>query len=354
MSDETAQIRAGRFRRSAHRVDAAQQRHPWLALPAGVVRKFADDRAGGLAALIAYYGFFSLFPLLLLVVTVTSYALHGNEQLQARIVDSALANLPIIGTQIRGGIHSIDGNVFAIVVGIVGALWGGMGVLGAVESAMDDVWDVPRRARASMLPRLLRGAIVLVALATAVLLAAMTASISAVSTSLIASAIGWFIAAALNVGTMMLVFRVLTAAPLSWRDVWPGATLAGVMWTGLQVLGGYIVGRRISGASDVYGVFAVVIGLLSWLYLGAQITMVSAELNVVLRKHLWPRSLLPPPYRPEDERAIRLQARKRLQCRTSACRWSSAVAPAIDGFVGLGLTRVAWCGRRRGTRRAAR
>ena len=185
-----------------------------------------------------------------------------------------------------------------------------MGVLAAVESAMDDVWDVPRRARASLVPRLLRGAIVLVVLATAVLLAAMTASISAVSSSLLASGVGWLIAAALNVGTMILVFKVLTAAPLSWRDVWPGATLAGVLWTGLQALGGYIVGRRISGASDVYGLFAVVIGLLSWLYLGAQLTVVSAELNVVLRKGLWPRSLLPPPDRPEDERAMRLQAQE--------------------------------------------
>jgi YihY family inner membrane protein len=310
MGEEVSQIRKGRLRRLANRVDAAQQRHPWSAVPAGVIRKFGDDRAGGLAALIAYYGFFSLFPLLLLVVTVTSYALHGNEQLQSRILDSALANLPIIGPQIRGGIRSIDGNVFAIVVGIAGALWGGMGVLAAVESAMDDVWDVPRRARASMLARLFRGVIVLVVFGTSVLLAALAASVSAMSNSLLASGIGWFIAAALNVGTMMLVFRVLTAAPLSWRDVWPGAMLAGLMWTALQALGGYIVGRRISGASDVYGVFAVVIGLLSWLYLGAQITMVSAELNVVLRKGLWPRSLTPPPHRPEDERAMRLQAQE--------------------------------------------
>jgi len=310
MIDEASPVRMGRLRRLAYRADAAQQQRPWLALPAGVIRKFGDDRAGGLAALIAYYGFFSLFPLLLLVVTVSSYVLHGNEQLQARIVDSALTNLPIIGTQIRTGIHSIDGSVFAIVVGIVGALWGGMGVLAAVESAMDDVWDVPRRARASLLPRLLRGAIVLVVLGSAVLLAALTASVSAVSNSVLASGIGWLVAAVLNVGTMMFVFKVLTAAPVSWRDVWPGATLAGVLWTGLQALGGYIVGRRISGASDVYGVFAVVIGLLSWLYLGAQITVLSAELNVVLRKGLWPRSLMPPPHRPEDERAMRSQAQE--------------------------------------------
>ena len=300
----------GRLRRLALRADAAQQRHPGLALPAAVIRKFADDRAGGLAALIAYYAFFSLFPLMLVAVTVTSYILHGNEQLQNRIVDSMLVNLPIIGTQIRGGIHSINGSMFALTVGIAGALWAGMGVLASVESALDDIWDVPRRERASIIPRLIRGAIVLVALGAAVLVAALTAGISTAMSSVPAAVIGWSLAAVLNVGTMMIVFRVLTAAQVSWRDVWPGATLAGVLWTGLQALGGYIVGRRISGASDVYGVFAVVIGLLSWLYLGAQITVLAAELNVVLRKGLWPRSLIPPPHRPEDDRAMRLQAQE--------------------------------------------
>ena len=284
----------GRLRRLALRADAAQQRHPGLALPAAVIRKFADDRAGGLAALIAYYAFFSLFPLMLVAVTVMSYILHGNEQLQNRIVDSMLVNLPIIGTQIRGGIHSINGSMFALTVGIAGALWAGMGVLASVESALDDIWDVPRRERASMIPRLIRGAIVLVALGAAVLVAALTAGISTAMSSVPAAVIAWSIAAVLNVGTMMIIFRVLTAAEARWRDVWPGASLAGVAWTGLQVLGGYIVGKRISGASDVYGVFAVVIGLLSWLYLGAQVTVLAAEFNAVLRKGLWPRSLIPP------------------------------------------------------------
>ena len=92
-----------------------------------------------------------------------------------------------------------------------------------------------------------------------------------------------------------------------WR---PGAVLAGVAWTGLQMLGGYIVDSKISGAGDVYGLFAVVIGLLSWLYLGAQLTLVATEVNVVLRRRLWPRSFLASPTGPEDERALTLQAQQ--------------------------------------------
>lgn len=275
-----------------------------------MIRKFGDDRAGSLAALIAYYGFFSLFPLMLVVVTVASYVLQSNEDLQLRILDSALAQFPVIGSQIRDNIGSVQGSAFALVVGIGGAVWAGMAVLASVQTAMDEVWDVPRRDRGSLFPRVFRGSIVLVTLGAAVLIAALVAGVSTALDSLVTVAAGSVIAAIVNVAVMLIVFRVLTAAPVSWLDVLPGAVLAGVVWTGLQAAGGYIVDRSIAGAGDVYGLFAVVIGLLSWLYLGAQLTLVAAEVNVVLRKGLWPRSIFPPPTGPEDERALTLQARQ--------------------------------------------
>ena len=121
---------------------------------------------------------------------------------------------------------------------------------------------------------------------------------------------GLIIAVVLNVGTMLIVFRVLTVADVSWKDVLPGAVLAGVSWTVLQSLGGYFLERKITGASNVYGTFAVVIGLLWWLFIGAQLTVVAAEVNVVLRRHLWPRSFFAPPTEPADERALTLQAQQ--------------------------------------------
>jgi YihY family inner membrane protein len=300
----------GRVQDALRRADQRQQRHPWLAFPSAVVRKFGDDGAGGLAALIAYYGFFSLFPLMLVVVTVASYALHGNEELQRRIVDSALAQFPVIGIQIRDNVGSVSGSAFALVVGIGGALWAGMAVITSVQTAMDEVWDVPRRDRAALIPRVLRGTMVLIALGAALIAGALGAGASTALGSVAAALAGLLIAAAINVATMLIVFRVLTAAPVSWRDVLPGAVLAGVVWTGLQAAGGYIVDRKISVAGNVYGLFAVVIGLLSWLYLGAQLTLVAAEVNVVLRRHLWPRSFFPPPTRPQDERALTMQVQQ--------------------------------------------
>jgi YihY family inner membrane protein len=300
----------GRLQHALRHADDVQQRHPWLAFPSAVIRKFSDDRAGGLAALIAYYGFFSLFPLMLVVVTVASYVLQGNEDLQLRIVDSALAQFPVIGGQIRDNVGSLTGSAFALAVGIGAALWAGMAVLASVQTAMDEIWDVPRRDRGALIPRLIRGSIVLLSLGAAVLVAALAAGVSTGLGSFAAVVAGSLIAAILNVTVMLVVFRVLTAAPVSWRDVLPGAVLAGVVWTGLQAVGGYIVDNKISGAGDVYGLFAVVIGLLSWLYLGAQLTLMAAELNVVLRRQLWPRSLFPPPTGPPDERALTLQAQQ--------------------------------------------
>jgi YihY family inner membrane protein len=235
--------------------------------------------------------------------------LHGNRDLQLRVVDSALAQFPVIGSQIRDNVGTLSGSVFALAIGIGGALWAGLAVVASVQAAMDDVWDVPRRQRSALVPRVLRGSVVLVTLGAAVVAAAVVAGVSA-SLGSYASVVGTIAAALLNVATMLIVFRALTVAHVTWREVLPGAVLAGVMWTALQAVGGYIVGSKVSGAGDVYGLFAVVLGLLSWLYLGAQLTVLSAEVNVVLSRRLWPRSLFPPPTVPEDERALTLQARE--------------------------------------------
>jgi YihY family inner membrane protein len=289
------------------RADEWQQQHLVVAFPAAVVRKFGDDRGGSLAALIAYYGFFSIFPLLMALDAVSALILHSNPELRRRVVDSALAEFPVIGDQIRSNVGTIRGSTFVLVLGLAGAIWAGLAVLAALQSAMDEVWDVPRRERSTWLARVIRGLVAMVALGLSVLVATATAGVAAALGSWAAVAAGFAIAAALNVITMAVIFRSSTSAQVSWRDVLPGAAIAGVVWTLLQAIGAYVVDRHIRGASDAYGTFAVVIGLLTWLYLGAQLTVIAAEVNVVRCRRLWPRSLLPPPTRPEDEEARSLQ-----------------------------------------------
>ncbi|MDP9297328.1 MAG: YihY/virulence factor BrkB family protein, partial [Actinomycetota bacterium] len=286
----------GFIRSVARRVDRFQERRPWVAFPYAVLKKFGDDDAGNLAALIAYYGFFSLFPLLLVFTAMLGILVRGNAALQDRLLHSAVAGFPVIGTQIERNIGSLNrGSSVALVIGIAGTLWSGLGVIKAVERALDAVWNVPRRERPNAVFATLRALFMLGILGV---ITVVSATVSGVASG---SGIPWRAAAGvgaslgLNFAAFVLAFRFLTSADVSWSDVRPGAAVAATVWTGLEAAGGFIVGHQIRTASDVYGIFAIVIGLLAWLYLGAQVTLFAAEVNVVKKRRLWPRRLEEPP-----------------------------------------------------------
>ena len=147
----------GKIERLVRRLDARQQQTPALAFPVAVVKKFGDDRAGGLAALLAYYGFLALFPLLLLLVTLLGLALRGNASLQRRVLRSALSDFPIIGDQIRENIHSLRLSGVGLVIGILGLVWGSLGVTQAGQHAMAQIWNVEGKDRPPFFARFGRG-----------------------------------------------------------------------------------------------------------------------------------------------------------------------------------------------------
>jgi YihY family inner membrane protein len=295
--------------RNLRRIDAFQQRHPVVGFPYAVVKKFGDDQAGNLAALVAYYGFFSLFPLLLVFVTVLGFVLQGNTRLEESILNSALAQFPVIGDQISRNVHSIRGSGLALSVGILGTLWGGLGVMQALQTAMNRVWDVPFRERPNFLKSRIRALLMLGLLGVTTLFATVNAGVTAGGGgSLLATVMRYALSLALDLGTFMLAFRILTARKLSWGDVFPGAMVAAVGWVVLQAAGGYIVAHQLKSASQVYGVFAIVIGLLFWMSLGGQLTLYAAEVNVVRKERLWPRSLVQPPLTEADRRTYRRAA----------------------------------------------
>src|SRR5947207_10896481 len=152
--------------RTVRRIDAFQAERRWLAFPIAVIKKFGDDRAGNLAALIAYYGFFSLFPLLLTFVSVLGLLLRNDPSLRDSIINSALRDFPVIGDQITRNIHAITGNGVALGIGIAGTLWAGLGVTMAAQNAMNQIWDVPRKDWPNFLKSRLRGLLLLAVLGT--------------------------------------------------------------------------------------------------------------------------------------------------------------------------------------------
>jgi YihY family inner membrane protein len=286
---------AGWVERLLRAADRFQQRHAVLAVPVAVVKKFGDDQAGKHAALLAYYGFLSLFPLLLVFVTLLANALAGDPQLQQRVIDAAVAQFPVLGTQIQDSIRVIQGSGVGLVVGILGTLWGGLGVTQSAQDAMNSVWTIPRRQRPNFWLRLARSLASLAVVAAAVLVAAALTQLGPLP----------FIGSLLvNLLLLILLFQVLTGRRVPWRQLLPGAVAAAAGWSVLQTLGVYILDRQLAQANLIYGVFAVVIVLLSWLYLSAQLLLYAAELNVVLARRLWPRGLIQPPLTEPDRRVL--------------------------------------------------
>ena len=280
-----------RLGKAVHRFDQAQQQHAVLGFPLAVRRKYSDDRGRYLAATIAYYGFFSLFPLLLVLVTVLGYLLAGRPALQHRIAGSALAQLPVIGTQIQQ--HALNGNPLALTVGIVGALWTGIGVLLASEHAMSRIWGVPHDRELGFAASRRRALGLLGLLGFSLLLTTVLSGASAAGGSIgTAARIGaGCISLALNFLLFWLAFRLLTPGRIPWSCFLSGAATAAVSYEALQLAGSYYVNHVVRNASNTYGTFALVIGMLSWIYLLTTVFLLSAETNVVAIRHLWPRPL---------------------------------------------------------------
>jgi YihY family inner membrane protein len=288
-------------------VDAYQQGRSWLAFPFGVIKKFGDDRAGYLAALIAYYGFFSIFPLLLVFATALGLILGGDSSLRDSILHSTVAQFPVIGDQIQTNSLKVSG--VALAVGIVGALWAGIGVTQAAQNAMNEVWDVKIKDRPNFLISRLRSLIMLAVLGTFTIVATFLSGLGAAH----GTSFGFRVltvggSLVVNLGLFMVSFRVLTRRNLTWGDVFPGAAFGAVAWTAVQLLGTYYITHQVANAKSTYGTFAFVIGLLVWIYLGAQITLYAAEINVVRKGHLWPRSLIQPPLTIGDKRTLKRRA----------------------------------------------
>ncbi len=293
------------FNERLQTVDSFQQRHRGLSFFAAVVKKFGDDGAGRLAALIAYYGFFALFPLLLVFVTVLGFVLEGNKSAQESVLDSTLKQFPIIGNQLQHNVHSLTGSGVGLAIGVVGSLLAGLGITGAARTAFDEVWHVPRKRRPNFLAWRLRGLGLLVTLGTLTIVSTVVAGyVTAAAPSALTALAGVVLALAANLLLFFCAFRLLTTSEVPTRELLPGVVVAAVLWQILQHLGGYYVEHVVRHAKETSGLFAFVLGLLSWLYLGSQVTLFAMEINVVRARRLWPRSFFSAPLLDADRRAL--------------------------------------------------
>jgi len=297
----------------ARRIDRIQQGFAPTAFVFAVIKKFGDDRAGSLAALIAYYGFLSLFPLLLLLVTILGIVAGHNPSFAKSVEQSALAQFPVIGTQLGQNITALHENsVPGLVVGILGLIWGSQGAIQSGQHAMAEIWNVPRVVRPNFWSRLVRTLLMMVVIGVFLVISTFLTGFTGFSTGgSLATQIGAVVVSLLlNILLYIVAFRLLTPKQVGHVGLLPGAVLGGVGWTTLQLLGTVLVDHTLRNASQLYGFFAVVLGLIAWIYLGAEMTLYAAEVNVVKARRLWPRSMVQPPLTKADKEVLEYIAKQ--------------------------------------------
>ncbi|MBO8187167.1 YihY/virulence factor BrkB family protein [Streptomyces spirodelae] len=285
---------------TAQRMDAFQQRHRWAGLPLAVVYKIFDDQALYLVALLTYYTFLSIFPVLLLFVSGLGFFLEDNPGLQQRLLDSVLGEFPVLGDQLRGRIHAFRSNGIALAVGVMGSLYGSLGAAQAAQYTLNKVWGVPRYKRHDPFKSRLKGMLFLMTVAcglTVTLLLSVATSESRAFGADLGTGLRATItvaAVAVNAGLLLATYSFLTHHQVALRRLWAESLGGACAWQALQWAGGYYATNVLRGASSTYGMFGIVLGLLGWIYLGALIFVVAAEVSVVRAHRLWPRSLLTP------------------------------------------------------------
>jgi YihY family inner membrane protein len=289
--------------------DGFQQRHRVPAFGFGVLKKFGDDNGGALVANLAYSAFVSVFPLLLITVTVLVKVAASDPSLRADVVGAATRQFPYIGNQLATNIHGLTSeSTPGLVVGLLLLLWGVSRLAQAGLYTMEQVWNLPGPARPGYLPRLIRSALFLVLLAVGLVISTSLGGLVTYGKhALVIAVLAQVLAVLTNLLLFFASFRVLTPAGVRSRQLLPGAIAGGLFWTLVQALGAYLV-HHFLRSDSVYGVFATVLGLVAWIYFGVQAFVYAAEVNVVLARRLWPRAIVQPPLTEADRSSMALQA----------------------------------------------
>ncbi len=268
---------------TSDRMMGLRAKHPAIEVGVDTLDGWRRHISGRNASVLAFFGFLSIFPLLLAATTILGLALDGNEDLQQRIIDGALADIPVLGEQLQNDPTSLDGSVWVLVLGLGAALWSATKAFVALQAGLDDVWEIEVDHRDAIHEQRGKALLGLVFIGGAQIAGlVVTTVVSEAALPLGGRLVLFGATVAINVVVVAAMFRYLTAARLSWADVWPGSIAAGIAATLIQQFGTMIVVRITSNASDTYGQFAVVLGLVTWLSLLAIATIMSAEFNAAL------------------------------------------------------------------------
>jgi YihY family inner membrane protein len=292
-------------------LDEKQRERRSLAVAMATIKKYGEDSSSNLASTMAFWAFFSVFPLLLATVTVLGGVLSDHNR--TKVLSHLNSYLPLINVSTIDKLH---GSWPALVLGLASALWSGMAVVRVTQFAFNSVWEVPQYARPKAKQQIITSLKAMATigaglLASTALVGVVTGSDSALNVGPFGRILGYLLAIGVDIGLFLVAYRMLTDRQLSNRDVLPGAVLAGGVFWLLQAVSGVILTRHLGGAQSTYGTFATVITLLWWFYLQSQVTLVGAQLNVVLHRGYYPRSWFGGPETAADRKLMHDYAKER-------------------------------------------
>jgi uncharacterized BrkB/YihY/UPF0761 family membrane protein len=283
--------------RALDAVDRFQQRHKATAIVAACIRSYSDARGSMLAGLTTFYGFLAIFPLLLLFFTIVAVTLKNHPDLQARLITAVLSQFPELGQNLEAQIHTLSANSLSVaLLTAIGLAWGGLGVARALTHATTMLWQVPRAEELSFWIRL-RREVGVIGVVSATILAG--AAATALSTNRVAESVfgsTWLhlgelaLSGLINILGYCFALKLLAPKKHTWRTFAPGAILGGLGWTGVLGLGSALLAHHLGSLGALYGVFAVVLGLVFWINLGTQLFLYATTLTVVLETKDWPKS----------------------------------------------------------------
>ena len=271
---------------TSDKVVELRAKHAWVDIGVETLDGWRRHLSGRNASLLSFFFFLSIFPLLLVATTVLGFVLQDNEQLQEDIIDGALADIPVLGAQLQNDPTSLSGNIWVLIFGLLGALWSATKAFVGLQGALDDIWEVPVDDRSPMpvqrgkalLGILIVGGAQMGSMALAAIVRAADLPAAGDIALLATTAI-------VNIGALLLTYRFLTTAGPAWSVILPGAIVGGILASLIQNFGTLIVTRITENASDTYGQFALVLGIVTWLGLLAITILMCGELNAAIRRH---------------------------------------------------------------------
>jgi YihY family inner membrane protein len=293
------------------RFDAFQRKHPLVGFPYAVIKKYGDDEAGKQAALLAYYGFLSLFPLLLVLTTSLKLFLQNDSKLQQQILADVTNYFPaVLGDTLQPS-QGLKGAGIALVVGVLLTLFGARGVADIFRGAMNHVWQVPVVKRGGFPMAIIRSLIIMLVGGFGLIAAPILSGYAVgFGHNIVFTLVGLLLTIVILFAVFLIVARLALSVSRPVRDLWVGCLFAAVGLTFLQSVGGLIITSHLKSLNSLYATFAVALGLLYWLYLQTQVILYAMEIDSVRALKLYPRSVDQKNLTPEDRAAFRLYAHR--------------------------------------------